>query len=71
MIRKFQMLIANDGLFSQIIDFFTYPIAIFTPHYTLTMVNKAFAAETKTRFMNLEKGAVRILQYKITIRNWL
>lgn len=65
MIRKFQMLIANEGLFSQIIDFFPYPIAIFTPQYTLVMVNKAFAAETKTRFMNLEKGAVRILQYKI------
>ncbi|HYE83239.1 MAG TPA: hypothetical protein VEG39_13870 [Clostridia bacterium] len=65
MIRKFQMLIANEGLFSQIIDFFPYPIAIFTPQYTLAMVNKAFAAETKTRFMNLEKGALRILQYKI------
>jgi len=65
MIRKFQMLIANDGLFSQIIDFFPYPIAIFTPQYTLAMVNKAFVAETETRFMNLEKEAVRILQYKI------
>lgn len=64
-IRKFHMIIANEGLFSQIIDFFPYPIAIFTPQYTLAMVNKAFAAETKTRFMNLEKGGVRILQYKI------
>jgi len=59
------MLIGNEGLFSQIIDFFPYPIVIFTPQYTLAMVNKAFAAETKTRFMNSEKGAVRILQYKI------
>lgn len=65
MIRKFQTLIANEGLFSQIIDFFPYPLAIFTPQYTLTMVNKAFAAETKTRVMNPGKGAVRILQYKI------
>lgn len=65
MIRKFQLLIANEGLFSQIIDFFPYPITIFTPQYTLVTVNKAFAAETKTRFMNLEKGAVRILQHKI------
>jgi AraC family transcriptional regulator len=65
MIRKFQLLIENEGLFSQIIDFFPYPIAIFTPQHTLTMVNKAFAAETKMRFTNLEKGAVRILQYKI------
>jgi AraC family transcriptional regulator len=65
MIRKFQLLIANEGLFSQIIDFFPYPIAIFTPQYTLTMVNKAFAAETKTPVKNPEEGAVRILKYKI------
>ena len=65
MIRKLQMLTANEGLFSQIIDFFPYPIAIFTPQYTLVMANKAFAAEAKTRFGDLEKGAVRILQYKI------
>ncbi|MGI5876866.1 MAG: hypothetical protein ACOX6X_08710, partial [Dethiobacteria bacterium] len=64
MIRKFQILIANEGLFSQVIDFFPYPLAIFTPQYTLTMTNKAFAAETKTRFVNLEKGAGRILQHK-------
>ncbi len=65
MIRKFQLLMANDGLFSQIIDFFPYPIAIFTPQYTVVMVNKAFAAETKTRVMYPEKGAARILQHKI------
>ncbi len=64
-IRKFQLLMANDGLFSRIIDFFPYPIAIFTPQYTVAMVNKAFARETKTRVMNPEKEAVRILQYKI------
>ncbi|MGE5544768.1 MAG: hypothetical protein ACM3UW_07335 [Bacillota bacterium] len=66
LIRKFQMLITNEGLFSQIIDFFPYPIAIFTPQYTLAIVNQAFAAEAKTQFMNLEKGTVRILQHKIT-----
>jgi PAS domain-containing protein len=65
MIKKFQLLIANNGLFSQIIDSFPYPIAIFTPQHTLTMVNKAFAAETKIRLIDLEKGAVRILPYKI------
>jgi hypothetical protein len=65
MIRKFQILIANEGLFSQIIDFFPYPIAIFTPQYTLAMVNKAFAVETKMKFTSLEKEAIRILKYKI------
>ena len=65
MIRRFQTLIANEGLFSQIIDFFPYPIAIFTPQYTLAMTNKAFVAETKMRGMDPEKGSVQILQYKI------
>lgn len=65
MIRKFQLLIAHKGLFSQIIDFFPYPIAIFTPACTVTMVNKAFAAESKIPHMNLEDGTVRILQHKI------
>jgi hypothetical protein len=68
MIRKFQRLIENEGLFSQIIDFFPYPLAIFTPQYTLAMTNKAFAEETKTRVMNPEKGAARILQHKIDMR---
>ncbi|MGB4312000.1 MAG: hypothetical protein WBJ17_03665, partial [Natronincolaceae bacterium] len=35
MIKKFQMLIANEGLFSHIIDFFPYPIIIFTPQHIL------------------------------------
>jgi hypothetical protein len=65
MIRKFQLLIENEGLFSQIIDFFPYPIAIFTSEYNLTLVNTAFEEETKTPVMAPEKGAVRILQYKI------
>jgi hypothetical protein len=64
-IREFQMLITNGGLFTQIIDFFPYPIAIFTPQHTLAMVNKAFMAETKTRFLNFERETVRILQYRI------
>jgi hypothetical protein len=64
MIKRFQKLIENEGLFSQIIDFFPYPLAIFTPQFTLAMTNKAFAAKTKTRVMYPEKGAVRILQHK-------
>ncbi len=52
-------------LFPQIIDFLPYPIAIFAPQYTLVMINKAFAKAVKMRFINAEKGTVRILQYKI------
>jgi hypothetical protein len=65
MIKKFQLLIANDGLFSQITDSFPYPIAIFTSQQTLTMVNKAFTAETNIKLTSLEKEDVRILPYKI------
>lgn len=65
LIRKFQMLMTNEWLFSQIIDFFPYPLAIFTPQYTLVMTNKAFEAETKMRVMYPEKGAVRIHKHKI------
>jgi len=65
MIRKFQTLIENEGLFFQIIDFVPYPLAIFTSQYTLAMVNKAFALETKTRAMRPENAVGRILQHKI------
>jgi hypothetical protein len=65
MIKNFQMLITNERLFSQVIDFFPYPIAIFTPQYTLALVNKAFAAETIAPVMTPEKEDVRILQHKI------
>lgn len=65
MIRKFQMLITNEGLFSQIIDSFPYPIAIFTPQYTLPMMNKAFMDATKILLENPEKDTVCILRHKI------
>jgi len=64
MIRKLQTLIANEGLFSQIIDFFPYPIAIFTPDYEIAMVNNAFISATKERLKSKE-NSMRILQYKI------
>lgn len=65
MIRKFQTIIANEGLVSQIVDFFPYPMAIFTAQYTVVMANKAFAVETKIGFENLERGAVRVLLNKV------
>lgn len=59
------MPIENEGLFSQITDFLPYPLAIFTPHYTLALTNKAFAAETKMQIMYQGKGPARILHHKI------
>ncbi|MDD2397087.1 MAG: hypothetical protein PHG56_03035 [Tissierellia bacterium] len=55
----------KELIFSQIIDFFPYPLAIFTPQYTLVTTNKAFEAETKTLVVYPEKGAACILKHKI------
>jgi hypothetical protein len=65
MIKKFQALLENEGLFSQIIDLFPYPIAIFTSQLVLVMVNKAFSAVTKNILGSPEKGDIHILQYTI------
>ena len=65
MMRDLKLLVANELLFSQIIDFLPYPIAIFTPQYSVTMVNKAFAAEAKRLAKGPEEKPVRIVQYKI------
>ena len=65
MIKGFQTLIENEILFSQIIDFLPYPLAIFTPQYTLVMTNKAFAEETKMKVMYPKKRTACILQHKI------
>lgn len=59
------MLLSNDGLFSQIINSFPYPVAIFSPQYTLTLVNKAFEETVKALAENPEKKIDRILKYKI------
>ncbi len=57
--------IRDQMQFSQIIDFSPYPIAIFTPQYKLSMVNKAFEKETKMLNRDLEEGNIRILQCNI------
>lgn len=60
MIRRFQMLTANEGLFSQIIDYCPYPIAVFTPQGVLETVNDAFAAETGANPEDLGAGRLNI-----------
>lgn len=64
MIKRFQMLIANDVLFFQIIDYFPYPVAVFTQMRQLVAANKAFITETSLCKIELEKGTYSILRMK-------
>jgi hypothetical protein len=41
-IRKFQEIILNEGLFSQIVDLFPYPMVVYTPTYRFKTANRAF-----------------------------
>lgn len=60
MIRRFQMLTENEGLFSQIIDFCPYPIAVFTPQGVLETVNNAFSVSTGAGGEKLKAGKLNI-----------
>lgn len=65
MIKKLQIHITNEDLHSKVINFFPYPLAIFTPQYTVAMANNAFIAEVKIAGIVLGKEAIHIFQYKI------
>lgn len=56
------IIVAEKKLSAQTIDSFPYPIAIFTPQYTLTKVNKAFKEAIKP--LPTPKN-IRILQYQV------
>jgi len=60
MIRRFQMLTENEGLFSQIIDFCPYPIAVFTAQGILEKVNDAFTVQTGIKSGETESGKLSI-----------
>ncbi len=64
MIKGLQMLVANEALFFQIIDYFPYPVAVFTQMRQLVAANKAFIMETGLCKIDLEKGAYSILRKK-------
>lgn len=63
MVKNIQALIANEGLFSRMIDFLPFPLAIFTSDYTLVMVNKAFTVQTQR--VPFEDETVRIHPFTI------
>ena len=46
MIKKFQKLICNDGLYSTILNDFPYPMVVFEENGDLVFVNNALSTET-------------------------
>ncbi len=44
-IKNFEALVANDNLFVKIIDFFPYPIAVFSPEGAIETVNNSLLVE--------------------------
>jgi len=62
MIKRFQTLTSNEGLFSQIIDYCPYPIAVFTPQGTLIMANHALFKEAKLESKDLEAGKCNVFR---------
>ncbi len=62
MIKKFQMLTSNEGLFHQIIDYCPYPIAVFTQQGTLVAANNALIKETKIKYKDLAEGKCNIYE---------
>ena len=69
MIQKFQMLVRNEGLFTQVIHYFPYPIALFTEDGKLKMANQAFFDETKRDPIEVSEGKINILT-RLTTENY-
>ena len=63
MIKRFQMLTYNEGLFSQVIDYCPYPIAVFTSQGTLATANNALLTETKIDHKDLREGKCKIIKH--------
>ncbi|MDD4323751.1 MAG: hypothetical protein PHR78_05000 [Eubacteriales bacterium] len=61
LIRRFQVLTAHDGMFSQIIDQFPWPLAVFAKNGELVSVNQAFESETGIAMRELKGSRISIL----------
>lgn len=69
MIQKLQMLITNEGLFTQVIHFFPYPIALFSEDGILKMANQAFLTETNRNPSDVSEGRINMLA-RLTNENY-
>jgi len=67
-IKSFQQLIQNDGLFSQVISNFPYPFAIFERSGTIIMANQALVHKARIRAEDVEGRKIHFLS-RITNEN--
>ncbi len=67
MIKRFQALTANEGLFVQIIDYFPYPIAVFSSNGMLEVVNNALLAEVGVSDRKMLVNRLNIFSYSSDI----
>lgn len=68
-INRFQLLIRNEGLFSQVIDNFPYPIAIFDKSGVLTIANKILISKAKLSTGDVTARRINLLN-RITNENY-
>jgi hypothetical protein len=61
LIKKFQQLIQHEGLFSQVISNFPYPIAIFERNGVLIMVNRAMLQKACIRPGDVEEKRINFM----------
>ena len=61
LIRKFQLLTQHEGLFSQVIGNFPYPIAVFERGGALTMANQALLRKARIKPGEIEAKNIDLL----------
>lgn len=69
LIKNFQFLFQNEGLSSQVIGNFPYPIAIFDRSGMLTMANRALLQKANIRSDDVQAGRINFLS-RITNENF-
>ena len=69
MIQKFQVLSQNEGLFSQVIHYFPYPLVVFTRDGVIKMANQVFFTETNRDPVDISEGRINMLS-RITTENY-
>lgn len=68
-INRFQLLIQHEGLFSQVIDNFPYPIAVFGSNGVLSIANKALLNKAKLSASDVTERRINLLN-RITNENY-